>query len=332
MIETFASQIALALERVHYVEIAQDALVNMESERVRSSLLSAISHDLRTPLTTIVGFSSMLAQSRDTRADTHADTGADTRAGARPDDDLVEAIHEEALRMTGIVTNLLDMARLQAGSLQLNQQWTLLEETVGAALRACKRVLAEHPVQVKLAADLPLLHLDAVLMERLFSNLFENAAKYTAPHTPLTIGAQRLDADGQSFVRVTVDDNGPGLPAGMEARVFEKFTRGEKESAKPGIGLGLAICRAIVEAHGGTIGALNRMSAEGRVEGARFWFTLPVETPPDAPDVLDVLDVLDDEGADPLNDERADRFADPLADPLGHDDPTLHPHPKPTHE
>ncbi|MDR6445712.1 two-component system sensor histidine kinase KdpD [Paraburkholderia terricola] len=329
MLDAFAAQIALALERVHYVDIARDALVNMESERLRNSLLSAISHDLRTPLTTIVGFSSMLAQSRDTRADTHADTGADTRAGARPDDDLVEAIHEEALRMTGIVTNLLDMARLQAGSLQLNQQWTLLEETVGAALRACKRVLAEHPVQVKLAADLPLLHLDAVLMERLFSNLFENAAKYTPPHTPLTIGAQRLDADGQSFVRVTVDDNGPGLPAGMEARVFEKFTRGEKESAKPGIGLGLAICRAIVEAHGGTIGALNRMSAEGRVEGARFWFTLPVETPPDAPDVLDVLD---DEGADPLNDERADRFADPLADPLGHDDPTLHPHPKPTHE
>jgi two-component system, OmpR family, sensor histidine kinase KdpD len=111
--------------------------------------------------------------------------------------------------------------------------------------------------------------------------------------------------------------------------VFEKFTRGEKESAKPGIGLGLAICRAILEAHGGTIGALNRMSAEGRVEGARFWFTLPVETPPDAPDAPDVLD---DEGADPLNDERADRFAGPLADPLRHDDPTLHPHSKPTHE
>ncbi|ASV99996.1 DUF4118 domain-containing protein [Paraburkholderia aromaticivorans] len=278
MLDAFAAQIALALERVHYVDIARDALVNMESERLRNSLLSAISHDLRTPLTTIVGFSSMLAQS----------------PGTQPNAELVEAIHEEALRMTGIVTNLLDMARLQAGSLQLNQQWTLLEETVGAALRACKRVLAKHPVQVKLPADLPLLHLDAVLMERLFSNLFENAAKYTAPTTPLTIGAQRLDADGKSFVRVSVDDDGPGLPAGMEARVFEKFTRGEKESAKPGIGLGLAICRAIVEAHGGTIGALNRVSADGRVEGARFWFTLPVETPPDAPDALE------DEGADAL--------------------------------
>jgi two-component system sensor histidine kinase KdpD len=295
MLDAFAAQIALALERVHYVDIARDALVNMESERLRNSLLSAISHDLRTPLTTIVGFSSMLAQSRE------------AHPGAQPGDDLVEAIHEEALRMTGIVTNLLDMARLQAGSLQLNQQWTLLEETVGAALRACKRVLANHPVQVKLPADLPLLHLDAVLMERLFSNLFENAAKYTPPDAPLTIGAQRLDADGKSFVRVAVDDNGPGLPAGMEARVFEKFTRGEKESAKPGIGLGLAICRAIVEAHGGTIGALNRMSADGRVEGARFWFTLPVETPPEAPDALE------DEGADVLPD--LDSTLNPLSKP-----------------
>ncbi|MFM0002777.1 DUF4118 domain-containing protein [Paraburkholderia dipogonis] len=295
MLDAFAAQIALALERVHYVDIARDALVNMESERLRNSLLSAISHDLRTPLTTIVGFSSMLAQAPE----------------AQPNSELVEAIHEEALRMTGIVTNLLDMARLQAGSLQLNQQWTLLEETVGAALRACKRVLANHPVQVKLPADLPLLHLDAVLMERLFSNLFENAAKYTAPATPLTIGAQRLDADGKSFVRVSVDDSGPGLPAGMEARVFEKFTRGEKESAKPGIGLGLAICRAIVEAHGGTIGALNRVSADGRVEGARFWFTLPVETPPDAPDSME------DEGADSLThvDTGSDSTLNPLSKP-----------------
>ncbi|WP_248295185.1 DUF4118 domain-containing protein [Paraburkholderia sp. UYCP14C] len=310
MLDAFAAQIALALERVHYVDIARDALVNMESERLRNSLLSAISHDLRTPLTTIVGFSSMLAQGRQrarvegetlappaARSEAASNLQPDAQSSAHRDDELVDAIHEEALRMTGIVTNLLDMARLQAGSLQLNQQWTLLEETVGAALRACKRVLAERPVQVTLPADLPLLHLDAVLMERLFSNLFENAAKYTASGTPLAIGAQQIDADGAPFVRITIDDNGPGLPAGMEARVFEKFTRGEKESAKPGIGLGLAICRAIVEAHGGTIGALNRIGANGHVEGARFWFTLPVKTPPEAPDTLDTLDTLEDEGA-----------------------------------
>jgi two-component system, OmpR family, sensor histidine kinase KdpD len=220
----------------------------------------------------------MLAQSREGHAE------------PEPGDELVEAIHEEALRMTGIVTNLLDMARLQAGGLQLNRQWSLLEETVGAALRACKRTLARHPVQVKLPADLPLMQLDAVLMERLFSNLFENAAKYTPADTPLVIGAQQIDEDGKPFVRVTIDDTGPGLPAGMEARVFEKFTRGEKESAKPGIGLGLAICRAIVDAHGGTIGALNRLAADGRVEGARFWFTLPVESPPATPEALEALD------------------------------------------
>ncbi|MCC8400933.1 DUF4118 domain-containing protein [Paraburkholderia sp. MMS20-SJTN17] len=304
MLDAFAAQIALALERVHYVDIARDALVNMESERLRNSLLSAISHDLRTPLTTIVGFSSMLAQGRQGRSAGAANAAqTEAQSAVQRDDELVDSIHEEALRMTGIVTNLLDMARLQAGGLQLNQQWTLLEETVGAALRACKRTLADRPVQVRLPPDLPLLHLDAVLMERLFSNLFENAAKYTPSGTPLAIGAQQIDADGAPFVRITIDDNGPGLPAGMEARVFEKFTRGEKESAKPGIGLGLAICRAIVEAHGGTIGALNRIAADGHVEGARFWFTLPVKTPPAAPDTLEDESVATDAaaGLNPLN-------------------------------
>ncbi|MDN7636882.1 DUF4118 domain-containing protein [Burkholderia cepacia] len=284
MLDAFAAQIALALERVHYVEIARDALVNMESERLRNSLLSAISHDLRTPLTTIVGFSSMLANGR------AAAQGGDAAAAerfAQREGELVDAIHDEALRMTGIVTNLLDMARLQAGSLQLKRQWSLLEETVGAALAACKRVLSRHPARVVLPPDLPLLQMDAVLMERLFTNLFENAAKYTPPDTPLEIGAERVTDDGLPFVRVHVDDHGPGLPAGMETRIFDKFTRGEKESATPGIGLGLAICRAIVEAHGGKIGALNRTAPDGHVTGARFWFTLPVETPPAAPAVSD---------------------------------------------
>ncbi|RQX80644.1 DUF4118 domain-containing protein [Burkholderia anthina] len=284
MLDAFAAQIALALERVHYVEIARDALVNMESERLRNSLLSAISHDLRTPLTTIVGFSSMLANGR--AAAQAGDAAAAARLAQR-EGELVDAIHDEALRMTGIVTNLLDMARLQAGSLQLKRQWSLLEETVGAALAACRRVLARHPVRVALPADLPLLQMDAVLMERLFTNLFENAAKYTPPDTSLDIGAERVTDDGSPFVRVHVDDHGPGLPAGMEARIFDKFTRGEKESATPGIGLGLAICRAIVEAHGGKIGALNRTAPDGRVTGARFWFTLPVDTPPAAPAVPD---------------------------------------------
>ncbi|WP_179401762.1 DUF4118 domain-containing protein [Burkholderia guangdongensis] len=290
MLDAFAAQIALAVERVHYVDIARDALVSMESERLRNSLLSAISHDLRTPLTSIVGFSSMLANARAAGA-----AGGPARVGGDPagrdraaerhaqrEDELVDAIHDEALRMTGIVTNLLDMARLQAGSLQLKRQWSLLEETVGAALAACRRVLARHPARVALPPDLPLLQTDAVLMERLFTNLFENAAKYTPPDAPIEIGAQRIDEDGLPFVRVFVDDHGPGLPPGMETRIFDKFTRGEKESSTPGIGLGLAICRAIVDAHGGKIGALNRTAPDGHVTGARFWFTLPVDAPPPA--------------------------------------------------
>ncbi|MEX3919272.1 DUF4118 domain-containing protein [Paraburkholderia sp. BR10872] len=306
MLDAFAAQIALALERVHYVDIARDALVNMESERLRNSLLSAISHDLRTPLTAIVGFSSMLAQTHE------PEDAQDSRSG-----ELIEAIHDEALRMTGIVTNLLDMARLQAGSLNLNRQWTLLEETVGAALAACRRVLARHPVQVRLEEGLPLLQLDAVLMERLFSNLLENAAKYTPADTPLTIAARRVEEGGQPFVRVSIEDNGPGLPPGMGERVFEKFTRGEKESAKPGIGLGLAICRAIVEAHGGTIGAANRVAADGHVEGATFWFALPVESPPplpadvtDAPEAHEALEPL--EPLEPAGDAEHASAAEPV--------------------
>ncbi|MDR5819794.1 sensor histidine kinase KdpD [Caballeronia sp. LZ043] len=282
MIETFAAQIALALERVHYVEIAQDALVNMESERLRNSLLSAISHDLRTPLTSIVGFASVLEEQ------------AREAGGGNPETsrELVQAIHEEALRMSGLVINLLDMARLQAGSVRLNRQWSMLEETVGAALAASRRVLAGRAVRTDVPAALPLLELDAVLMERLFANLLENAAKYTPPGTPVAIGAALVEADDQDdggnarVVRVHLDDDGPGVPEALRARLFDKFTRGEKESAQAGIGLGLAICRAIVEAHGGKIGVENRRDGEGRVSGARFWFTLPVSdaAPLDVPD------------------------------------------------
>ncbi len=174
--------------------------------------------------------------------------------------ELVHAIHEEALRMSGLVTNLLDMARLQAGSIRLNRQWLMLEEVVGAALGVCRRTLAGHPVQVRVPADLPLIQLDAVLMERLLANLFENAAKYTPTRLVAAHSCGVLrNMPASVTCRVCVDDNGPGLPPGIQHTLFDKFTRGEKESAKPGIGLGLAICRAIVEAHGGKIGAENRL-------------------------------------------------------------------------
>jgi len=294
MIDTFASQIALALERVHYVEIAQDALVSMESERLRNSLLSAISHDLRTPLTSIVGFASMLAE---------APTGAD--GGDARSHELAEAIHDEALRMTGLVTNLLDMARLQEGSMRLNRQWTSIEEVVGSALAACRRVLAGRQIHTRVPPDLPLVQLDAVLVERLFANLFENASKYTPAGSPLVIAASTLEEDGQRYVKVEVQDSGPGLPPGMESRVFEKFTRGEKESAKPGIGLGLAICQAIAQAHGGKIGASNRTAGDATVRGATFWFMLPAEEAPP----------FDDEAAEQGEDADASHRSQPSINP-----------------
>ncbi|MEX3981176.1 DUF4118 domain-containing protein [Paraburkholderia sp. EG287A] len=269
MLDTFVAQIALALERVHYVEIAQDALVSMESERLRNSLLSAISHDLRTPLTAIVGFASVLAEQ-----------GAALTGGPRAQE-LSEAIREEALRMNGLVVNLLDMARLEEGSMRLNRQWSSIEEVIGSALAACRRMLGERKVEARVPPDIPLVQFDAVLVERLFANLFENAARYTPAGSPLTIVASMLHEEAHRYVRVEVRDSGPGLPAGMETRVFDKFTRGEKESALPGMGLGLAISRAIVEAHGGRIGASNRTDMNGNVLGACFWFMLPAdETPP----------------------------------------------------
>jgi two-component system sensor histidine kinase KdpD len=275
MLDTFVAQIALALERVHYVEIAQDALVSMESERLRNSLLSAISHDLRTPLTAIVGFASVLAEQRCPAA-----LGSQAQ-------ELAEAIHDEALRMNGLVINLLDMARLQEGSMRLNRQWSSIEEVIGSALAGCRRVLGPRDIQAHVPADLPLVQIDAVLVERLFANLFENAAKYAPVGTSLTIDASVVQEDGHRYVRVEVSDCGPGLPVGMESRVFDKFTRGEKESAKPGIGLGLAICRAIVEAHGGRIGASNRTGPDGGVLGATFWFLLPADDNPPAASELD---------------------------------------------
>ena len=261
LLETFAAQIALALERVHYVEVAQDALVAMESERMRNALLSTLSHDLRTPLTAIVGLSSAVLKRLE-----------DAPAAQR---ELAHDLHEEAHRMSGMVSNLLDMARLQGGNVQLNRQWQTLEEVVGTALRATARVLGSRDIRVSLPEDLPLLHFDAVLLERVLVNLLENAAKYTPTESPIAIGAAS-DADA---VHVWVDDLGPGLPPGMEDRIFDRFTRGERETSRPGTGLGLALCRAIIEAHGGHIRAENRAGG-----GARFAFTLPRLKPPAMPD------------------------------------------------
>jgi two-component system sensor histidine kinase KdpD len=260
-LDTFAALVAIALERVHYIEVAQQALVSMESERLRNSLLAALSHDLRTPLTSLVGLSEGLAGS--------------TPPLSAAQQETAQALHAEALRMSTLVTNLLDMARIQSGEVKLNLEWQPLEEVVGSALRASAAQLTAHRVSTHLPPDLPLVRYDAVLIERVLANLLENAAKYTPPGARIAIRAALHGA----WLQVTVADDGPGLPPGRAELLFEKFTRGERESAKPGVGLGLAICRAIVEAHGGSISAANDDGG-----GAAFTFTLPLGTPPAMPD------------------------------------------------
>ncbi len=260
-LDTFAALAAIALERVHYIEVAQNALVNMESERLRNSLLAALSHDLRTPLTNLVGLSESLAGSRPALSDAQLD--------------MARSLHDESLRMSALVTNLLDMARIQSGEVKFNLEWHALEEVVGSALRASAALLHDHLVSTSLPASLPLVRFDAVLLERVLCNLFENAAKYTPPGSGIEISAGVHGA----WVTLKVADNGPGLPKGREEAVFEKFVRGERESAKPGVGLGLAICRAIVEAHGGKITA-----GASPTGGAALVVSLPLGTPPAMPE------------------------------------------------
>ena len=257
LLQTCAAQIALAIERVHYVEVAYAAEVTMKAEQLRNSLLSALSHDVRTPLTAIVGLSSTLV--------------SNTHRSGKQLQELADAIQEEALRMNGLVTNLLEMAKLQADGVRLNRHWQFLEEVIGSSLSLMGRVLQTRTVDLALAKDLPLLDFDAVLIERVLCNLLGNVAKYTPAGSPCRIAAHLAGDE----VEIEVVDAGPGVPKGMEEAIFEKFTRGETESSRSGIGLGLSICRAIVEAHGGRIWAENL-----RTGGARFVFTLPVGTPP----------------------------------------------------
>jgi two-component system sensor histidine kinase KdpD len=260
-LDTFAALVAIALERVHYVEVAQQALIKMESERLRNSLLSALSHDLRTPLAALFGLADSLRLSKP--------------ALSPQQENMADAIREAARGMSALVNNLLDMARIQSGEVRLNLQWQPFEEVVGSALKSTQTILANHRVEVYLDGQLPLVDFDAVLIERVLCNLLENAAKYTPPGSTVHLAAERSN---DNMLLVTVSDNGPGLPKGQEEAIFEKFTRGARESSTSGVGLGLAICRAIVEAHKGKIWAEN--IPEG---GARFSFTLPLGTPPELP-------------------------------------------------
>lgn len=270
-LETLARQIAIALERVHYVEVAQSAVVQMESERLRNTLLATMSHDVRTPLTALLGQAETLEQSASLTQDQLSS---------------VRAIANEARELSALVSNLLDMARLESGQVQLRKQWQSVEEVVGSAIRSARHALGDLEIATDLPQDLPLVEFDATLMERVLVNLLENAAKYGAPVGGQVPAILVSALATPSTLEIRVRDHGPGLPVssrGHEEILFDKFTRGQAESSTRGVGLGLAICKAIVEAHQGKI---NAARADGG--GAEFVITLPRTPPPVSPEAEDV--------------------------------------------
>ena len=260
LLDACASQIALALERVHFVEVAQQTQVAMEGERLRNTLLSAVSHDLRTPLTSILG----------------AAQTALPHAGQGVAHEMLEQIHNQAQALQQLVDNLLAMARLQQGGVHLKREWLPVAELVGSALQQLRGRLQGHLVQTRLGVDLPLLQVDPVLMERVLVNLLDNAAKYTPAGTTITISAQ---VEGTDCLLV-LQDNGPGLPAPGGRTVVRTVHARVTESAVSGMGLGLTLAQRIVEAHGGSL------QAESSAAGTVFSIRLPVPKQPQLDDDL----------------------------------------------
>ncbi len=257
LLETFAGQIGLALERARLAEAAEAARVAAESENLRNTLLASISHDLRTPLAVIAASGSALAEHGDSLDRT-------TRTS------LARSVETKAREMSELVSNVLDLMRFESGRIALRREWETLDDLVGAALHRAEDRLVAHPVELHIPADLPPVYVDATLIVQVLDNLLDNAAKYTPPGTRILVSAV---ADG-ALLRVTVDDEGPGLPPGDPARLFDKFQRGGEEGTIIGVGLGLAICRSIIQAHGGSIEARRRPGG-----GAQFELTLPATEP-----------------------------------------------------
>jgi two-component system sensor histidine kinase KdpD len=252
-LDTYVRQATMALERARLAEDAKVQALRAHTEEMRSSLLSTVSHDLRTPLAAITGASSMLL-------DTSARVTAEQRR------ELLETIGEEAERLERLVGNLLDMTRVESGSLQLKREWMPLDEVVVSVLTRLDSKLGKRPIDTDIPDDLPLISVDPILFEQVFVNLLDNIAKYTPAGSAIEIRARA----GDGTVVIEVADHGPGLPAGAEQRVFEKFFRGP-EARAGGVGLGLAICRGIVDAHGGKLVAENRPGG-----GATFRIELPI--------------------------------------------------------
>jgi two-component system sensor histidine kinase KdpD len=250
---------ALTLRVRLQAEEARQAWERVEVEFLRNTLLSGVSHELRTPLSAIAGAASSLLE-------TGASLNDQTRA------ELLESICSESDRMERLITNLLDMTRMEAGGLIVKKEWLPLEEVIGSALQHLERRLSGRPIEVKLPPKTPMVQVDGVLIEQVLTNLIDNVLEYTPPKSPIEISAG--NGDGQ--MKIEIADHGPGLPPGTESRVFDKFFRIRPNESRRGIGLGLAIVRGIVQAHGGQVSAANRSGG-----GAVFRFTLPITgTPP----------------------------------------------------
>ncbi len=258
-LEAFINQAGIAIERALLADESHQALVKAETESLRNTLLSSISHDLRTPLSSVAGAVSTLL-------------AADAKLDDRSRRELLETIQEESERLSRTIKNVLAMTRLQSGITAPAKEWQSLEEIVGAVLNRLAERLNEHPVTLTIPEGLPLVPFDALLLEQVLMNLFENAVKYTPAGTPLELTAS------EKLYTVTVElaDRGPGIPPGQEERIFEKFYRAGHTGG--GVGLGLAICKAIITAHGGRIWAENRPGG-----GAVFRFTLSAAGVPPLP-------------------------------------------------
>ena len=258
LLEAFANPIAVAVEREELRLHAHDSAFAAQDERLRNSLLNSISHDLRSPLAVMSSSASSLLE-------------GEGQLPAGPQRQMAQTINDEAQRMTHIVNNILDMTRLESGAVQIDRQWYPLEEIVGAVLNRLKGQLGQRTVSLDIPLDLPMLHVDGVLFEKVLTNLLENAAKYTAADARILVSASVQGGE----IQVKVMDDGPGIPKGLEHLIFEKFYRAQAEGAVSGTGLGLAICKAIIEAHGGSIWTESR--AEG---GAAFSMILPMTPAP----------------------------------------------------